>query len=407
VASPPQPTPESDGGSPTSSGEDTSAAAALRASDARYRALVESVTHAAIVVLDACGEVISWTPVAEQLLGYHESEILGQHVRVLFSEEDQARGVPEQELHRARMGGRVSSDGWRRRKGGTRVWAELRITPILADGEVTGFVTVVGDHRHHPLAALERPPSAASSSSNAAQVWEEMLGMAAHELRTPLNAMLGWAQLLDTPGLLQDAGLQRRGLHAIARNAQRQLQLVNDLLDVARLSVGQLRLHLGPAHLPTVVDAAITAVRPAAHAKPLELRVTLDPEAHTLTADRVRLEQMLWHLLVNAIKFTPPGGRIDLDTHRSADGTAIVVRDTGPGIAPAALPFIFDRFRQADSSLARSHGGLGLGLAIVRDLAALHGGRVEATNDASGGGAILSLRFPHAAAGRDAPRGRP
>ena len=175
------------------------------------------------------------------------------------------------------------------------------------------------------------------------------------------------------------------------------MHLVNNLLDVARLSVGQIRLQLGPAHLPTVVDAAIVAVRPAAHAKPLELRVTLHPDAHTLKADQARLQQMLWHLLTNAIKFTPPGGRIDLDTHRSADGTAIIVRDTGPGIAPEALPFIFDRFRQADSSLARPHGGLGLGLAIVRDLAALHGGRVEAANNASGHGAILFVAIPRRA----------
>jgi PAS domain S-box-containing protein len=395
VASSPPPTPESDGGAPTSSGDDITAGPALRASEARYRALVESVTHAAIIVLDARGDVASWTPVAEHLLGYPEVEIVGQHVRVLFSPEDQTRGVPEQELQRARVGGRMDSNGWRVRKDGTRFWAAVRITPIRSDGAVNGFVTLLSDRDHSP-AALGRPP-AATSLPNASPVWDEILGMATHELRTPLNAILGWAQLLDTPGLLPDAALQRRGLHAIARNTQRHVQLVNDLLDVARLSVGQLRLQLGPAHLPPVIDAAIAAVRRAAHEKPLELRVTLDQEAHTVTADKARLQQMLWHLLSNAIKFTPPGGRIDLDTHRSAGGTAILVRDTGPGIAPAALPFIFDRFWQADSSLARQHGGLGLGLAIVRDLAALHGGRVEAANDTSGRGAILSLQLPDAA----------
>ena len=395
MASFPQPTPESDGGSPTHSGEDTSVAAALRLSDARCRALAASVTHAAIVMLDAHAAVVSWTPVAEQLLGYHEDEIVGQHVRVFYPPDDQARGVPEQELQRASVGGRVDSDGWRVRKDGTCFWAEVRITPILADLALHGFVILLSDHPR-PLGALERSP-AATSSPDAAHIWEEILGVAAHELRTPLNAILGWAQLLDTPGLLRNATMHRVGVHAIARNAQRQVQLVTDLLDVARLSVRHLRLQLAPAHLPTVVDAAIAAVRPAAHAKPLELRVTLDPEANTVTVDRARLQQMLWHLLDNAIKFTPPGGRIDLDTQRSADGTGITVRDTGPGIAPAALPFIFDRFRQADSSLGRPHGGLGLGLAIVRDLAALHGGRVKAANDASGRGAILSLQLPDAA----------
>jgi hypothetical protein len=221
------------------------------------------------------------------MLGYGEDEILGQHVRLFFPPEDQAHGVPEQELEQARVIGRRDSHGWRVRKNGTRLWARVRFTPILSDGALIGFVTLVGD-RPHPLAALEPP-----SVSDDPDVWDEVLGMVAHELRTPLNAILGWAQLLDTAALLPDAALQRRGLQAIARNTQQQVHLVNNLLDVARLSVGQIRLQLGPAHLPTVVDAAIAAVRPAAHAKPLELRVTLHWDAHTLTADQARLQQML------------------------------------------------------------------------------------------------------------------
>lgn len=375
------------------SADPASVAAALRIAEARYRALVQSVTNAAIVALNAHGDVVSWTPVAEQLLGYRENEMVGQHVRVLSPLEDQATGVLEEALERAKVSGPVDSEGWRVRKDGTRFWAEVRITSIVSDDTVDGFVILVRDRRPQSLALA----STATSWPDGPPVWDEVFGMAAHELRTPLNAILGWAQLLNTPTSRRDPDLQRRGLHAIASNAQRQAELVNDLLDVARLSVGQLRVQLGPAHLPTVVDAAITSVRPAAHAKPLALHVRLDPEAHTLSADRACLQQMLWHLLANAIKFTPPGGRIDLHTHRSADGTVIIVRDTGPGIPPATLPFIFDRFRQADSSLTRPHGGLGLGLAIVRDLAALHGGRVEAANDTSGGGAIVSLRFPPAA----------
>jgi signal transduction histidine kinase len=217
-------------------------------------------------------------------------------------------------------------------------------------------------------------------------------------LRTPLNAILGWAHLLQHSDLHLDPGKQARALAAIERNAQIQVQLVNDLLDVSRIISGNMRLRMAPAHLPAVVQAAVEAVQPAAQAKGVVLRVTIDPDTTILVADEDRVQQIVWNLLANAIKFTPAGGTVDLQTRRTDEGTEIIVSDTGSGIAPELVPFVFDRFRQADGSTTRAAGGVGLGLAIVRHLVELHGGRVQAFSGGSGRGATFTVSLPASAA---------
>jgi PAS domain S-box-containing protein len=387
------------------------AAEALRESEERYRLLVETVQDYAIFLLDAGGHVATWTMSAARMKGYRAEDVVGQHFRMFFTPEDQARGMPELELRSAADAGRFEGEGWRVRKDGTRFWGNEIIAPIRGDGGVRGFVKVVRDLTDKQRAALERE-QLYTAAQEANRLKDEFLGTVSHELRTPLNAILGWAHLLRHSELYLDERKQRRALAAIERNAQVQVQLVNDLLDVSRIISGNMRLRIAPAHLPAVVHSAVEAVQPAAQAKGVALRVTIDPATTILVADEDRVQQIVWNLLANAIKFTPAGGTVDLHTRRTDEGTEIVVSDTGSGIAADLVPFVFDRFRQADGSTTRATGGVGLGLAIVRHLVELHGGHVKAFSRGSGEGATFTVSLPSpatvpAVAGRDAALSSP
>jgi signal transduction histidine kinase len=221
---------------------------------------------------------------------------------------------------------------------------------------------------------------------------DEFLSTLSHELRTPANAILGWAQMA------QDGAAKGRdishALEAVLRNAHAQNDLISDILDAQRLTIGKVRLELGEVDIDRVVAEAVESVRPTAVAKRVDLRPQLS-EGCTVIGDGERLQQVLWNLLSNAIKFTPTGGSVDIDCRRSRRGVTIEVRDTGPGIAPEFLPFVFERFRQADSSATKSHSGLGLGLAIAKNLTELHGGTIEAANRTDGQtGAKMCVHLP-------------
>jgi PAS domain S-box-containing protein len=371
---------------------------ALRESEERYRLLVESVWDYAIFLLDADGHVATWTPAAERMKGYRAEEIIGQHFRIFFATEDQARGVPEQELRGAAADGRFEAEGWRVRKDGTRFWGNEIIAPIRGEGGVRGFAKVVRDLTDRQRAALERE-ELYTKAQEANRLKDEFLGTVSHELRTPLNAILGWAHVLQTQDLPLEEAKQKRALAVIERNAQIQVQLVNDLLDVSRIVSGKMRLQVTRFHLPAVLNAAVEAVQPAAEAKGVKLRVAVDPVTSTLMADEDRVQQIVWNLLANAIKFTAAGGTVDLQTRRTDKNTEIVVSDTGSGIAPEVLPFVFDHFRQGDGSTTRAFGGVGLGLAIVRHLVELHGGRVQAASPGIGKGATFTVSMPSTAIG--------
>jgi len=237
---------------------------------------------------------------------------------------------------------------------------------------------------------------------------DEFVAIVSHELRTPLNTVLGWARLLRL-GKLGPAAAAR-AVETIERSASSQARIVDDLLDVSRIARGQLRLDVRPVELAPVVEAALEAVRPAASARGVALEAALEPGAGPVVGDAGRLQQVVWNLLSNAIKFTPAGGRVDVHVERRGEAVELVVKDTGAGIAPAFLPHLFERFRQADSSSTRSHGGLGVGLAIVRDLVEAHGGTVSAESGGVGTGSTFAVRLPvaawHAEAAADAtPRG--
>jgi signal transduction histidine kinase len=228
---------------------------------------------------------------------------------------------------------------------------------------------------------------------------DEFLATLSHELRTPLNAMLGWAQVLRLGKLDREASA--RALETIERNARAQAQLIADLLDVSRIITGKLRLEVQPVELPRIIEATLESVRPGADAKGVDLDVALDRLTSPVIGDSDRLQQVVWNLLSNAIKFTPAGGKVIVRLREAGGSAEIRVADTGAGIRPDFLPYVFDRFRQAESTITRSHGGLGLGLSIVRHLVELHGGSASVHSDGEGKGAAFTVRLPvrQAAAG--------
>ena len=242
---------------------------------------------------------------------------------------------------------------------------------------------------HRRLLAAEQIARAEGEAANRAK--DDFLAVLSHELRTPLQSMLGWLKLLRGGRL--DGTATNRALDAIDRGARAQTQLIEDLLDVSRIVAGKLRVELKRTLLAPIVEAAVDAVRAATDAKGLTLDVDLAPEPIVVLGDAVRLQQIVWNLLSNATKFTPEQGRIAISLRRTATHAAVVVADTGPGIAPDVRPLIFQRFRQADSTQTRSHGGLGLGLAIVRHLVDMHDGTIV-VDGAEAGGARFTVTLP-------------
>jgi signal transduction histidine kinase/ActR/RegA family two-component response regulator len=236
---------------------------------------------------------------------------------------------------------------------------------------------------------LEQARDAAESANRAK---DQFLAVVSHELRTPLSPVLLWARMLRSGEL--DKERTDRGLEVIERNVKSQAQLIEDLLDVSRIISGKLRLDVRPTEVAPVVEAALESIRPTAELKGVRLEVIMDPRAVVVAGDPERLKQVLWNLLSNAVKFTPKGGRVQVIVHRVNSHVEISVSDTGKGIAPAFLPHVFDAFRQEDSSSTRSHGGLGLGLSIVRHLTELHGGRIRAESPGEGLGATFTVELP-------------
>lgn len=240
------------------------------------------------------------------------------------------------------------------------------------------------------LLQLESTARASAEESN--RLKDEFLATVSHELRTPLTAILGWSRMLE--GGTLPAEMAARAIETIKRNAKAQAQIIDDILDVSRIITGNLYLELQPIELAPVLDAAINVVRPTAEAKGIQIEVNFLPEPASVPGDSNRLQQVFWNLLANAVKFTPAGGRVTVQLRRSSSEVEIEVTDSGQGITPEFLPFVFDRFRQADSTSTRQHGGLGLGLAIARHLIEIHGGSIEARSGGAGQGATFIVRLP-------------
>jgi signal transduction histidine kinase len=272
-------------------------------------------------------------------------------------------------------------------------------TDIQEIGDVAAALTTageeltLGEEQREELLRNERQAREAAESADRAK--DEFMAVLSHELRTPLNAVYGWARILQR-GDVRDEATIARATDAIVRNTEVQVQLIDDLLDTSRITAGKMRLDVQRVDLVPVLHGALDAVRPAADAKGIHIEALLAPDPGIIAGDPARLQQIAWNLLMNAVKFTPHGGGVRLELQRANAHVRIVVSDTGQGIASNVLPYVFERFRQADSSSTRVHGGLGLGLALVKHLTELHGGSVTAESEGEGRGATFTVTLPSA-----------
>jgi PAS domain S-box-containing protein len=384
----------------------------LQASEERYRALIAQVRNYAIFAVDLQGQATTWNEGVERVLGWSRAEFIGLPIENLFAPDDVAHGMHRRELQRAAEEGSATSDQWLRRKDGSPFFATGMTSRVVdPHGHVVGFSKVLRDRTAWKLAQderdklLESERKARQEAEAANRLKDEFLATLSHELRSPLNAILGWVHVLrrHTEASPEIA----RGLEVIERNARAQAQIVNDLLDMSRIMTGKVRLSTRMVSLQRTVSAALEAIRPAAEAKGIRLGAQIDPSADRVRGDANRLQQVLWNLLTNAVKFTPSGGSVRIACMRDDSHVELSVHDTGVGIPSAFLPFVFDRFRQADASTTRTFGGLGLGLSIVKNLVELHGGTVRGTSPGEGLGATFVIRLPLPPAdAADGPAGR-
>ncbi|MEO7338322.1 MAG: PAS domain S-box protein [Caldimonas sp.] len=383
----------------------------LQERDEELRALVDGVRDYAIFTVDVEGRISSWHEGAELMKGYTADEAIGMPFANLFLPEDRALGRPQQGMDQAARTGEYKTEGVRLRKDGSHFEAAVVLTALRGPkGELLGFLKLTQDvtQRKHQEREreelLHNAQLARRAAERASHAKDEFLATISHELRTPLGAILGWAHVLER-GRSDAAGVSQ-GLSAITRNARAQVQLIEDLLDMNRIESGQLRLEMESADLAGVVSGAIDAIRPTADAKGIRLETAIDPALGVVHGDPGRLQQVVWNLLSNAIKFTPSGGAVTVKAGPMNGAFEISVRDTGQGIKPEFLARMFQRFQQEDASTTRRHGGLGIGLAIVRELTHLHGGSVRAESRGSGEGSTFVVTLP-APVGLDPARDDP
>ena len=364
---------------------------------ASLAAIVDS-SDDAIISKDLDGVIRSWNKGAERLFGYAAHEAIGQSITLL---------IPHDRLHeeteilaRLKRGEHVDHfETIRVRKDGWPLEISLTISPIKnAKGQVIGASKIAHDISERKHFEEQRQANLASEQAlrleaeAANRSKDVFLATLSHEVRTPLNAILGWATILRD-GNRTEADITE-GMEVIERNCKAQAQLIEDVLDISRIVSGKLRLHIRPCELVEVINAAIDVVRPAADAKGIRLEKTLDPAASQASCDQSRLQQVVWNLLANAVKFAPKGSTVRVGLARERSDLRIQVSDEGQGISPEFLPYVFDRFRQADSSTRRKQGGLGLGLSIVKHIVELHGGTVAAHSAGEGRGAVFTVNLP-------------
>jgi two-component system CheB/CheR fusion protein len=375
------------------------AAARLRRSEQRYRAIMDSVRDYAIMTTDLGGVIDGWNTGAEQLFGYSRAEILGHPVDILFTPEDRAAGAPQAEMATAREKGRADDERFHLRKDGTRFYCSGVLSPMI-DGEIYGFVKIARDLTRQQAEATEherqfvRVQADRVELQHVNQLKDSFLATLSHELRNPLNLILMESEILRRSPEVEAQASLKRATDVICQTVKVQARLINDLLDVSRLNTGKLALERQPLALSAVVAESITALQNDIEQKQIGLDLALSGDPLVINGDPIRVRQIAWNLVSNAIKFTPSGGRIAVRVERDGDQARLDVEDTGQGITGDYMPHVFELFSQKDAGAARRYSGLGIGLALVRQLVDLHGGHVEAYSAGENKGARFSVWLP-------------
>ncbi|KGF83116.1 chemotaxis protein [Massilia sp. JS1662] len=371
----------------------------LRAHEARMRLVAASTEDYAIVTMDREGRVTSWNRGAQRMFGYREDEVTGQELDFLFTPDDRARGAPAEAIERAARDGRAINERWYVRKDGGRLFCSGEITQIQ-NVEFQGYAMIARDETERVRQEREREQTLNAEQRNrsdaetALGLKDEFLAIMAHELRHPLNLIHINVELLSRLPELSPLPNVARATGVIRQAVQSQAKLIDDLLDMSRVRTGKLTLQIAPVELAPLVQEAVDAVRADPGAARLAFDLQVDDPGLSVLADSVRIEQVVMNLLSNAVKFTPPGGSVSVRLARDDGQARIDVSDTGQGIAAAFLPQVFEMFAQPGSVTTRAKGGLGIGLALVREIATLHGGRVEAFSEGPGKGARFSVWLP-------------
>ncbi len=357
----------------------------------RFDLLAADAKEYAIFLLGQDGRLICWNPGAERLFGYQSGEIIGQHFSRFFSPEDIRNGQPEHELRTALAGGRADSVRWQVRKDGSQFWCRATVTPLRDEHkQVRSFARVMHDLTESQ--AQDAQKKRADDLAEANRSKEEFMALLSHELRNPLSPILNALSILrqmrtDDP-IIEQAG------NIINRQVVQMVRLVDDLLDISRITKGKLRLTKEKVELRVVANRAAESARPLMDARKHDFSVSLPTGPIWVEADPARLEQVVVNLLNNAAKYTDAGGLVRMSVQQEGAEAVIRVRDNGVGIAPEMLPRIFDLFTQVDGALSRSHGGLGIGLALVRTLVEMQEGRVQAQSGGLGKGSEFTVKLP-------------
>jgi PAS domain S-box-containing protein len=341
------------------------------------------------------GTVIRVNQAELDMLGFEREEYEGHHIAEFHVDP----GVIHDILKRLQEGEVLKNyEAQLRCKDGSIKDARINSSAYFENGTFIHTRGFTHDNTERKRAQREseelfkRERAARAEAEQANRLKDEFLATLSHELRTPLNAVIGWSRMLNSGRL--DSDSSKHALEVIERNAWAQKQIIEDILDVSRVITGKLQLNLGPVDLVAVVDAALDAMRPAMEAKDIKIETIIDANLRMVSGDADRLQQVVWNVLSNAAKFTPAGGQVEISVSQGTTHVLVQVKDSGPGIDPAFLPHVFERFRQADGSTTRTHGGLGLGLAIVRHLVELHGGTITVENRDDGPGASFIIRLP-------------
>ena len=348
----------------------------------------------AIAIIDPDGLYLQQNGAHFTMLGYADDDLEGNTPAIYLGEK-----TFQQIFKQLVTAGDYAGEHLCHTKNGDERTIDLSLFTMRSGlGEPQCYVSIMRDITARKTTEKElaqllvRERTARADAEKANRLKDEFLATLSHELRTPLNAVIGWARILKSGRL--DPESSGHAIEVIERNAWAQKQIIEDILDVSRVITGKLQLHLGPVDLVSVINAALDAVRPALEAKDIKIETHFQPGLKIIAGDADRLQQVVWNLLSNASKFTPAGGVVGVRVTHDHVYAEIVVSDTGPGIAPEFLPHMFERFRQADGSTTRTHGGLGLGLAIVRHLVELHGGLIAAENVRNGTGAVFTVKLP-------------